>query len=176
MNTPWILPEYSANTPWIPLSLDPYGRSIPCKYHQAPYIPFHLSVFRFVSFVPFAVAITRGGIWFPNNFGSAKFLLRHVPCRGTMLVPRNCCLCCRSYSPFSVFRFHFSPLTWHLWLLSISLFCFAFASGLALVLVFLCPFPRMLFGYPRIDFNWQLNWRPLSLTNPWAPNVLFWAQ
>ena len=31
-------------------------------------------------------------------------------------------------------------------------FCFAFASGLALVLVFLCPFPRMLFGYPCIVF------------------------
>ena len=37
----------------------------------------------------------------------------------------------------------FSPL---------SSFCFAFASGLALVLVFLCPFPRMLFGYPCIVF------------------------
>ena len=106
MNTPWILHEYSANIPWIPLSLDPYGRSIPCKYHQAPYIPFHLSVFRFVSFVPFAVAITRGGIWFPNNFGSAKCLLFYLPCRGTMLVPRDCCLCCRPHSPF--FRFHFS--------------------------------------------------------------------
>ena len=45
MNTPWILREYSANIPWIPLSLDPYGSSLPCKYHQAPYIPFHLSVF-----------------------------------------------------------------------------------------------------------------------------------
>ena len=107
MNTPRIPHEYPMNTPIFRSLWEQHTLQIPCKYHQAPYIPFHLSVFRFVSFVPFAVAITRGGIWFPNNFGSAKFLLLHIPCRGTMLVPRNCCLCCRTHSPFSVFTFHF---------------------------------------------------------------------
>ena len=38
MNTLRILREY-------PLAHSSMGEAVPCKYHQAPYIPFHLSVF-----------------------------------------------------------------------------------------------------------------------------------
>ena len=48
-------------------------------------------------------------------------------------------------------------------------------------LVFLCPFPRMLFGNPRIVFivipSFLCNSVQSVVTPyPCAPNVLFWAQ
>ena len=50
--------------------------------------------------------------------------------------------------------------------------------NLASLLVLLCPFPRMLFGDPRIVFIVIPSFLCISVVAPYpcAPNVLLWAQ
>ena len=88
---PRILPTQTKNT--LELTIIDNSIDINCLKKQSPFQVNNFGLFSIIYY----------------NFGSAKFLLLHIPCRGTMLVPRDCCLCCRPHSLFS-----FSPFTFQI--------------------------------------------------------------
>ena len=93
----------------------------------------------------------------PNVLFWAQLLLNQVVYGVFFLINNSCCFRCsvRSY----IVPFFSIP----------SQFLFWVANAPA-------HFSNPNQKHPRIDDNWQLYWRQLSLTNPCAPNVLFWAQ
>ena len=112
---------------------------------------------------------------------------------GAIVVESSCFCCCQNiplfsrywFNPRRIRRVSLIPYTW--------LFCSrrwsavsSFSPPVGFVLaatprVFLCPFPRMLFGDPRIVFivipSFLCNSVQSVVTpHPLSPNVLFWAQ